>query len=59
VLVGTDGRWGDLMAVDEASAIAACEAASVTVAKGWQRELADSVRTPASERQRMGGNRRP
>jgi hypothetical protein len=58
-LVGADGTWGDLMAADEASAVAACQSAKVAVAPGWARELADSLHTNSADWRRMGGNRRP
>jgi hypothetical protein len=57
VLVGADGIWGDVVADDVESAKAACEAAGVTVAGKWERELAESVRTTADDRRRMGGSR--
>jgi hypothetical protein len=57
VLVGADGAWGDVVAPDVDSAKAACEAAGVTVAGAWERELAEAVRTTSVEWRRMGGGR--
>jgi len=57
VLVGADGTWGDVVADDVESAKAACEAAGVTVAAKWERELTESVRTTVADWRRMGGRR--
>jgi hypothetical protein len=57
VLVGADGAWGDQVVADVAAARAACEAAGVTVADGWGRELSDAVRTSGYEWGLMGRNR--
>ncbi len=57
VLVGADGAWGDVVAPDVDSAKAALDAAGVTVADSWGRELVESVRTTPAEWRRMGGRR--
>jgi hypothetical protein len=44
VLVGADGTWGDVVVADVAAGTAACEAAGVTVAESWTRELVESIR---------------
>jgi hypothetical protein len=57
VVVGADGRWGDLVVEDVESGRAACEAAGVELVDGWGRELADSVRSTGYEWGLMGRGR--
>lgn len=56
VLVGADGRWGDLVAPSDAVARRAVEQAGVTVRESLDGETAARIRTGRYEWSRMAGN---
>ncbi|MEU6441113.1 hypothetical protein [Streptomyces sp. NPDC047046] len=55
VLVGEDGRWGDLFAHDAAVARGAVERAGITIHDEFDGEFAAKVRTGPYEWKRMAG----
>jgi hypothetical protein len=57
VLVGADGIWGDEVVDSVETAKAAAEAAGLTVADSWGRELTAAVKTEPEHRLRMAGKR--
>ena len=55
VLVGADGRFGELVVDEPARARLACELAGATVHDGFDRELSARMRQSEDEWSRMGG----
>jgi hypothetical protein len=55
VLVGQDGAWGDLVAPDSATALAATAEAGITVHEDFAGEFAGRMRTGPYEWRRMAG----
>ena len=55
VLVGADGRFGELVVEDTARARLACALAGATVHEGFDRELSARMRQTDEEWSRMGG----
>jgi len=53
VVVAADGTWGDQVVPGVEAGRAACEAAGVPVADGWDRELSSRVRPSPGGWRRM------